>query len=33
MRVLLSTYGPRGDVEPTMGLAAQLGTFGAEVWV
>jgi UDP:flavonoid glycosyltransferase YjiC (YdhE family) len=25
MRVLLSTYGLRGDVEPMVGLAVQLG--------
>jgi vancomycin aglycone glucosyltransferase len=31
MRVLLSTYGLRGDVEPMMGLAVQLRTLGAEV--
>jgi UDP:flavonoid glycosyltransferase YjiC (YdhE family) len=30
MRVLLSTYGSRGDVEPTVGLAAQLRALGAE---
>ena len=30
MRVLLSTYGSRGDVEPMMGLAVQLRTLGAE---
>ena len=29
MRVLLSTYGSRGDVEPMMGLAVQLGALGA----
>ena len=29
MRVLLSTYGSRGDVEPIMGLAVQLGALGA----
>jgi vancomycin aglycone glucosyltransferase len=28
MRVLLSTYGSRGDVEPMMGLAVQLGAAG-----
>jgi vancomycin aglycone glucosyltransferase len=33
MRVLLSTHGPRGDVEPMMGLAVQLGTLGAQVRV
>jgi vancomycin aglycone glucosyltransferase len=33
MRVLLSTYGLRGDVEPMVGLAAQLGALGAEVRV
>jgi UDP:flavonoid glycosyltransferase YjiC (YdhE family) len=30
MRVLLSTYGSRGDVEPMAGLARQLRTLGAE---
>jgi UDP:flavonoid glycosyltransferase YjiC (YdhE family) len=30
MRVLLSTYGSRGDVEPMVGLAAQLRALGAE---
>jgi UDP:flavonoid glycosyltransferase YjiC (YdhE family) len=30
MRVLLSTYGSRGDVEPMAGLAVQLRTLGAE---
>jgi UDP:flavonoid glycosyltransferase YjiC (YdhE family) len=30
MRVLLSTYGSRGDVEPIAGLAAQLRALGAE---
>jgi hypothetical protein len=29
MRVLLSTYGSRGDVEPMTGLAVQLRTLGA----
>jgi vancomycin aglycone glucosyltransferase len=33
MRVLLSTYGSRGDVEPMVGLAVQLGALGAEVRV
>ena len=33
MRVLLSTYGSRGDVEPMAGLAVQLRTLGAEVRV
>ena len=33
MRVLLSTYGSRGDVEPMVGLAVQLGVLGAEVRV
>ncbi len=33
MRVFLSTYGSRGDVEPMMGLAVQLRTLGAEVLV
>jgi vancomycin aglycone glucosyltransferase len=31
MRVLLSTYGSRGDVEPLVGLAVQLRALGAEV--
>jgi hypothetical protein len=31
MRVLLSTYGSRGDVEPMVGLAMQLGALGAEM--
>jgi vancomycin aglycone glucosyltransferase len=33
MRVLFSTYGSRGDVEPMMGLTVQLRTLGAEVRV
>jgi vancomycin aglycone glucosyltransferase len=33
MRVLLSTYGSRGDVEPMAGLAVQLRALGAEVWM
>lgn len=33
MRVLLSTYGSRGDVEPMAGLAAELRAQGAEVRV
>ncbi|MEA2783541.1 MAG: vancomycin aglycone glucosyltransferase, partial [Rhodospirillaceae bacterium] len=33
MRVLLSTYGSRGDVEPLVALAAQLRALGAEVRV
>ena len=33
MRVLLSTYGSRGDVEPMVGLAVQPGALGAEVRV
>ena len=33
MRVLLSTYGSRGDVEPMLGFAAQPGAPGAEAWV
>ena len=33
MRVLLSTYGGRGDVEPLVGLAVQLRALGAEVRV
>jgi vancomycin aglycone glucosyltransferase len=31
MRVLLSTYGSRGDAEPMVGLAVQLRALGAEV--
>jgi hypothetical protein len=30
MRVLLSTYGSRGDVEPMAGLAVRLRTLGAD---
>ncbi|MEV4500226.1 glycosyltransferase [Micromonospora arborensis] len=33
MRVLLSTYGSRGDVEPIVGLALRLRELGAEVLV
>jgi vancomycin aglycone glucosyltransferase len=33
MRVLLSTFGSRGDVEPLVGLAMQLRALGAEVRV
>jgi vancomycin aglycone glucosyltransferase len=33
MRVLLSLYWSRGDVEPMAGLAVQLRTLGAEVRV
>jgi vancomycin aglycone glucosyltransferase len=33
MRMLLSTYGSRGDVEPMVGLAVQLEALGAEVRV
>jgi len=33
MRVMLSTYGSRGDVKPLAGLAAQLRTLGAAVRV
>jgi vancomycin aglycone glucosyltransferase len=33
MRVLLSTYGSPGDVEPLVGLAVQLRALGAEVRV
>ncbi|OEJ37477.1 glycosyl transferase [Streptomyces agglomeratus] len=33
MRVLLSTYGSRGDVEPMVGLAVRLRELGAEVRV
>ena len=31
MRVLLSTYGSRGDVEPMVELAVRLRALGAEV--
>ena len=31
MRVLLLTYGSRGDVEPMVGLAVQSRALGAEV--
>ena len=33
MRVLLSTYGSRGDVEPLAALAVQLRDLGADVQV
>ncbi|WP_066943536.1 glycosyltransferase [Microtetraspora fusca] len=33
MRVLLSTYGSRGDVEPLVALAVRLRELGAEVRV
>ena len=33
MRVLLSTYGSRGDVEPMAGFAGALRALGAEVRV
>jgi vancomycin aglycone glucosyltransferase len=33
MRVVLSTYGSRGDVEPITGLAVQLQALGAEARV
>jgi UDP:flavonoid glycosyltransferase YjiC (YdhE family) len=33
VRVLLSTYGSRGDVEPLVALAVRLREFGAEVRV
>ncbi|WP_027945258.1 glycosyltransferase [Amycolatopsis taiwanensis] len=33
MRVLLSTYGSRGDIEPLVGLAVQLRELGAQVQV
>ncbi|XAS69298.1 hypothetical protein V3C33_08640 [Micrococcaceae bacterium Sec5.7] len=33
MRVLLSTYGSRGNGEPKVGLAARLRALGAEVQV
>lgn len=31
MRVLLSTFGSRGDVEPMVGLAVRLRELGAQV--
>jgi vancomycin aglycone glucosyltransferase len=31
MRVLLSTYGSRGDVEPMVGLAVRFRALGAEM--
>ncbi|TIV96746.1 MAG: glycosyltransferase family 1 protein, partial [Mesorhizobium sp.] len=33
MRILLSTYGSRGDVEPVVALGARLQALGAEVRV
>jgi vancomycin aglycone glucosyltransferase len=33
MRVLLSTYGSRGDVEPMVGLAVQSRALGAKMRV
>jgi vancomycin aglycone glucosyltransferase len=33
MRVLLSTYGSRGDAGPMVGLAVRLRALGAEAWV
>lgn len=33
MRVLLTTWGSRGDVEPLAGLAMRLRELGAEAWV
>jgi vancomycin aglycone glucosyltransferase len=33
VRVLLSTYGSRGDVEPMVGLAVHLRALGAEMRV
>src|SRR5258708_2092218 len=33
MRVLFSTYGSRGDIQPMVGLTVQLGALGAEVRV
>jgi vancomycin aglycone glucosyltransferase len=33
MRVVLSTCGSRGDVEPMVGIAVRLRTLGAEVRV
>lgn len=33
MRVLLTTFGSRGDVQPLVGLAVQVRALGAEVQV
>ena len=33
MRVVLSAYGARGDVEPVVGLAVRLRALGAQVRV
>jgi vancomycin aglycone glucosyltransferase len=33
MHALLSTYGSRGDVEPMVGLAVQMGALGTQVRV
>ena len=33
MRVLLTTYESRGDVEPLVGLAVEVRALGAEVYV
>jgi vancomycin aglycone glucosyltransferase len=33
MRVLLSTYGSHGDLEPMVGLAVRLRALGVEAWV
>jgi vancomycin aglycone glucosyltransferase len=33
MRVLLSTHGSRGNVEPSVGLAVQPGSYGAQMLV
>jgi vancomycin aglycone glucosyltransferase len=33
MRALWTTYGSRGDVQPLVGLAVQLGALGAELRV
>ena len=32
MRVLLSTYGSRGEVEPMAGLSVRLRVLGAKAW-
>ena len=33
MRVLLTTYGSHGEVEPMVGLAVRLRALGAEAWM
>ncbi len=33
MRVLLSTYGSRGDIEPVVGRAVQLRALSTQLWV